>query len=623
MLRLRSIRKLTTSQLRPLSMSTADPETARHHVEELANSAELPFARARIGTFFQQAPSLGNQFTADVTLRNYLRRFLPHEIFSAVEPDLERFGKRVATDIYQLGIDCEHNQPILKQFDAWGNRVDEIVTCEAWKKQKEIAASEGLIATAYERKYQQWSRLLQVVKLYLYAPSSGLFSCPLAMTDGAAKSLEAINDPALNEHAYGHLISRDPVSFWTSGQWMTERRGGSDVGRATETLALPQDDGSYLLHGYKWFTSATDSEMALTLARVVDKDGQPTEGSKGLSMFYLDVRNQDGSLNNIQVQRMKDKLGTRQLPTAELLLDGVRAIRVSDEGRGVAAISNMLTITRLHNSVSAASGMRRITNLSKDFSKSRECFGKVIHNHPIHIRVLANMEMETRAATLLTLEMARLLGLADCGMIAEKQQNIFRLLTPLAKLYTAKQAVAVASEGLESFGGAGYLEDTNLPVHLRDAQVLPIWEGTTNILSLDVLRALAKTKGAALKSFHEDVVQRVAMATENAQLRDSALSVQQASNEVLSFAANNAALLEFAAREFAYSLARIYMGMLLVEHAAWEDATPQDVFVARRWCEQDLRPVITAMKNGNFSSDASSEQYKVVFEGFDEAKSKL
>jgi hypothetical protein len=337
-------------------------------------------------------------------------------------------------------------------------------------------------------------------------------------------------------------------------------------------------------------------------------------------MFYLEVRKEDGSLNNMEVQRLKDKLGTRQLPTAELLLDGVKAIRVSEEGRGVAAISNMLTLTRIHNTISAASGMRRIIQLSKDFSKSRACFGKVIHDHPIHVKVLAKMEMEARAATLLALDLARFLGMADCGMIQEKDSNVFRLMTPVAKLYTAKQAVAVASEGLESFGGAGYLEDTMLPVALRDAQVLPIWEGTTNILSLDVLRALAKTKGAALRSFHESVNQRIAAATQNPQLKDSALKVQQASNEIVAFAAKNVDKMEIAAREFAYSLARTYMGMLLLEHAAWQNATEQDVWVAKSWCEQDLTPVVTAMETNCFSKDAASTEYKVVFEGYEEAK---
>lgn len=189
-------------------------------------------------------------------------------------------------------------------------------------------------------------------------------------------------------------------------------------------------------------------------------------------------------------------------------------------------------------------------------------------------------------------------------MITEHEANVFRLMTPVAKLYTAKQAVAVTSEGLESFGGAGYLEDTCLPVYLRDAQVLPIWEGTTNVLSLDVLRALAKTRGSALKAYHEDVNRRVAVATNHPELKEVAAKVQMASNDIVAFAAQNMDKLEVAGREFAYSLARTYMGrrriscllgsvvlkllfiflgMLLIEHACWSGANKQDVWVAKKW----------------------------------------
>merc|ERR1719189_1190000 len=176
----------------------------------------------------------------------------------------------------------------------------------------------------------------------LYAPASGLYSCPLAMTDGAASTLVS-SDQTLPEvkKALSRLTSRDPKVFWTSGQWMTEKRGGSDVGGATDTIAIQEHGNFYKLYGYKWFSSATDSDMSLTLARL--------EGGARLGMFYLKTRDEAGQLNNIQVMKLKNKLGTRQLPTAELLLDGVSAQLVGEAGRGVAAIANMLPITRLHN----------------------------------------------------------------------------------------------------------------------------------------------------------------------------------------------------------------------------------------------------------------------------------
>ena len=159
---------------------------------------------------------------------------------------------------------------------------------------KTISAEEGLVAIPYSGEHAEYGRLYQVAKLYMFAPASGLFSCPLAMTDGAAATLQMLG---VEGDALNRLTSRDPKIFWTSGQWMTEPKGGSDVNGSTETVALPDGGGGWRLHGYKWFSSATDSDMALTLARVV-RDGR----IGGLSMFYLKTRGVEGQLNGIQVQ---------------------------------------------------------------------------------------------------------------------------------------------------------------------------------------------------------------------------------------------------------------------------------------------------------------------------------
>ncbi|XP_046556288.1 acyl-CoA dehydrogenase family member 11-like isoform X1 [Haliotis rubra] len=597
--------------------STTAPMTSE--LQELGpQAAAIPFAHAKLGPFFQDKPQLHNQFTEDTTLRSYLRRHIPSQHLPAIESDLERFGGRVATDVYDLHLQCDKELPQLEQFDAWGRRVDRLITSSAWKAMHDISAEEGLVAIAYEREYGEWSRLYQMAKMYLYCPSAGLYSCPLAMTDGAAKIIETVKDqhPWLMERAYGRLTTRSPSEFWTSGQWMTERKGGSDVARGTETLAVPNDDGSYSLHGYKWFSSATDADITFTLARCVDQSGKTVQGTQGLSLFYLELRDDKGVLNSIQPQRLKNKLGTRQVPTAELLLDGTRAAKVSEEGRGVASIAGMLTLTRIHNAMSAAGYMRRIVNLARDYSTRRNAFGNHIKNYPLHVQTLARLEVEARAATLLTLEVSRLLGWDDVGIATDAETQLLRLLTPLAKLYTGKQAMSVASEGLESFGGQGYIEDTGLPGILRDAQVLSIWEGTTNILSLDVLRAITKSGGSALKVYHENIQTRLATARVNEALKSAVERVNEASGNTISFAGKHSDLLELAARDFAYSLSRTFMGALLVEHAAAEGATDMDVYAAQRWCEADLSPVTTALKAGAYTGRAVDANFRLVFDGY-------
>ncbi|XP_045891506.1 acyl-CoA dehydrogenase family member 11-like isoform X2 [Micropterus dolomieu] len=572
------------------SASVAESGTRRSDEEQLWEAeGNLPFSRAKIGPFFQERPLLKNPFLEDALLRGYLRRHLPQE--------------RVANEVDGWGRECEATPPRLVHFDPWGRRVDHIVTSPTWKRMKELSAQEGLVAIGYERPCGEWSRVYQMSKLYIFSPSSGLYTCPLAMTDGAAKVIQSIDASWLVDEAYSRLTTRQPERFWTSGQWMTERQGGSDVASGTETVAVPQTDGSYKLHGFKWFTSATDADMTLTLARIQDRTGATTPGSRGLSLFYAEVsRDEEGQLKGIEVQRLKDKLGTRQMPTAELLLDGLPAHRLSEEGRGVASIANMLTITRIHNSVSAVAAMRRVVQLARDYATRRTAFGKLLKEHPLHMQTLARMEVETRGAFLLVMDVCRLLGREESGMASQLDTHLLRLLTPVVKLYTGKQAVAVVSEGLESFGGQGYIEDTGLPGLLRDAQVLSIWEGTTNVLSLDVLRSVARSSGMVLHAYFTHTKSLLASASSVSSLASAVKAVDAALSELEHFvqvAATRApGSLELAARDLAYSLARIYMGALLIDHACWKGASPSDTYAAVRWCEQDLCPVVTKQARG-------------------------
>ncbi|XP_052545673.1 acyl-CoA dehydrogenase family member 11-like isoform X3 [Tympanuchus pallidicinctus] len=587
--------------------------------KQVGADLEMPVARREAETLFQERPEPGNQYLEDALLRSYLQAHLPPKVLEEVSQELEGFGNRLLTKIRSLGWECELNPPVFRQYDAWGQRVDHIVTCSAWKRMKEIAAEEGLIAEAYERRYSNWSRVHQAVKLYLFSTASGGFNCPLAMTDGAAKVIESLGVPASLRNAFDRLTSRDPRKFWTSGQWMTERRGGSDVANGTETVARKQPDGTYHLYGFKWFTSAADSDMALTLARIEDAEGRVKQGSGGLSLFFLRVRDEEEKLNGIQVQRLKAKLGTRQMATAELWLNGAKAELISAEGRGVASISNMLNITRIHNVIGAVASMRRMISLSRQYALKRVAFGKLLKDHPLHMQTIARMEVQTRGAFLLLMEMARLLGLAETNMASEQDQLLLRLLVPVAKLYTGKQASAVAIEAMESFGGQGYMEDTGLPVIVRDTLVLSIWEGTTNVLSLDVLRSLTKSRGQAMAVFFSTVQNKLESAWSSAELQAAAQSVQDAAGRLARFcrgaASEGAAPMELAARDFSYSLARIYAGALLIEHAARPGSSRLDVCAAQRWCRQELCPAAAELRNGSYSAEESSLDGALVYDG--------
>ena len=447
--------------------------------------------------FYQTPPELGNQYVEDDVLRRYLRHTLPPDVLTRVEPELFELGALSGGELYRESLALRDEEPTLVQWDAWGRRVDHIELPSLWKKAARIAAEKGIVATAYERKSGALSRVHQFALLYVIDRAWHVYSCPLAMTDGAAKTLLVSKNQALVERALPRLTSRDPATAWTSGQWMTERTGGSDVA-ICETVARPDGDG-YRLYGTKWFSSATTSQMALTLGR---PEGNPPGGS-GLALFYLEVRDEQGALNHILVNRLKDKLGTRMVPTAELTLEGARAVPVMGLRDGIKNITPMLNITRTWNAVCAVGGMRHALALAKDYARRRVAFGAPLADKPLHVDTLATLEAEYQGAFLLTFRAVELLGKEECGELSPEEAALLRLLTPIVKLVTGKQAVALASEALEAFGGAGYVEDTGLPRLLRDAQVLPIWEGTTNVLSLDLLRALSK--GGSLEPIAREV----------------------------------------------------------------------------------------------------------------------
>jgi putative acyl-CoA dehydrogenase len=333
--------------------------------------------------------------------------------------------------------------------------------------------------------------------------------------------------------------------------------------------------------------------MAITLAR---PEGAP-EGSAGLSLFYLELRDENGALRNIQVNRLKDKLGTKALPTAELTLRGTPALLVGGEGGGVRKVAALLNVTRVYNACAAVAGMRRAVALATDYARRRVAFGRPIIEHPLHAETLAGMQVEVEGALQLVFHVGALLGRDEAGVATDEERALLRLLTPVVKLYTGKQAVAVASETLEAFGGAGYVEDTGLPRLLRDAQVLSIWEGTTNVLSLDMLRALEKS--GALPVWLADVERRVSD-VQRPELAGAAGRVREAASRVarhveqVSRAGRDVA--EAGARKLAYAIARTTAGALLLEQAEWSagrgDRRP--TIAAVRWCERELAPLLPA-----------------------------
>lgn len=535
-------------------------------------------------TFLQPPPQLGNQYREDRVLRSYLRRVLPPQQLHAAEGALDALGEHAA-HAWRRRVTSSREEPRLIPWDAWGARVDRIELSHTWREGPGIAARHGLIATGHDADLAAHARVQQFALVYLYHVASEFYTCPLAMTDGAATALKAAGERDLKERALPRFLSRDPARLWIAGQWMTENAGGSDIGN-TETVASRNGEKGWRLSGRKWFTSAINADAALALAR---PQGNPP-GADGLALFYLETRDAEGHWNGITIDRLKDKLGTRELPTAEIHLDGATATLIGEPAHGVRRVVPVLQVTRLWNAVGALATTRRCIALTRDYAQRRVAFGKPLIEQPLFADTLAAMQAEYEAAFHLVFHLAELLGRIQIHQADENQQHLFRTLTPLAKLWTGKLAVLAASETVEAFGGMGYLEDSGIPQLLRDAQVFPIWEGAGNVQALDALRALAEHGSTPLRNAQRALLAQ-AQGDEFATIVNAAREAMAAADVRLKQYANDRAVSEAGAKGLALTCARAFAAALLARHADWArqaQADARPLAALRRFCAHGL-----------------------------------
>jgi alkylation response protein AidB-like acyl-CoA dehydrogenase len=535
--------------------------------------------------FLQTPPRLGDAWASDRMLRETVAFLLGEEAFAAAEGPLAAMG-RIATDPKTLALAAraEREPPEHIPYSTWGERIDEIRVSGAYLELGRIGVEAGVTALPYEDgPFGDRARIVWGALVTLWGTSSALYSCPVAMTDAAARTLLEQGDET-DLPVVHRLTTRDWDEAWTSGQWMTETTGGSDVSR-TQTVAR-RDGELWRLHGTKWFSSATTSEVALTLAR--------PESSKELALFRIHRSLDDGARNAIVVRRLKDKLGTRALPTAELELRGAIAHPVGDplQGGGVRKISTMLNITRIHNAIGAVGALARGIAWARAYAEVREAFGRLLKDMPAHRATLFELEVDHAAATVLTMRCCALLGKIEHATASEEETAILRGLTPVAKLSTARWAVAGTAEAMEAVGGVGYCEDSTIPTLVRNTHVLPIWEGTTNVLALDLLRAEARA--GAFRALIADA-RRIVERIDHSAVADAVTLVKRALGELEDKSAamgEDAERAQTAARSLAMGMAATYACALLCEQGAWGAARGDDrtAELAARLAQRGLVP---------------------------------
>ncbi len=437
---------------------------------------------------FNQVPPLaGHDVAADPALLAGLRR----EGGAWAEPELHELGLLAGTaqtqDLARL---ANVNKPVLRTHDARGYRIDEVEFHPAWHQLMSTAVGHGLHATPWASA-RPGAHVARAAKFIVWTQAEAGHGCPISMTYASIPALRhspdlaARYEPLLSSAVYDPgLRVPDSKAGLLAGMAMTEKQGGSDV-RANTTRAEPAGDGGYLLTGHKWFCSAPMCDLFLVLA----------QAREGLTCFLLPRVRPDGSRNAMHIQRLKDKLGNTSNASSEVEYARALAWPVGEPGRGVATILDMVSATRLDCVLGSAAGIRQACVLAGHHARHRSAFGALLIDQPAMTAVLADLTLESEAATTLALRLAGAADRADRGDAAEAA--LLRLALPAAKYWVCKRAPAITAEALECLGGNGYVEESVLPRLLRDSPLNSIWEGSGNVTALDVLRALVRTPDSA------------------------------------------------------------------------------------------------------------------------------
>jgi putative acyl-CoA dehydrogenase len=446
---------------------------------------------------------------------------------------------------------AEETPPRLHTHDRYGHRVDEVEFHPAWHRLMGTAVEHGLHAAPWADD-RPGAHLVRAAKFYLWSQAEAGHGCPVSMTYAAVPALRArpelaaAYEPLLTSRSYDVGL-RPPLgkSGLIAGMSMTEKQGGSDV-RANTTEAVPAGDGAYLLTGHKWFTSAPMSDVFLVLA----------QAEEGLTCFLLPRVLPDGTRNAMRLQRLKDKLGNRSNASSEVEYDRAVAWPVGEPGRGVRTIVEMVNMTRLDCVLGTAAGMRAGLRQALHHTAHRRAFGAELIDQPLMRSVLADLAVESEAATTLGLRLAAAVDAAHAGNASEAAFR--RLALAVSKYWVCKRGSAHAAEALECLGGNGYVEESGMPRLYREAPLLSIWEGSGNVAALDVLRALAR-EPAALDAVLAEVD---AAAGADARLDAAAAGVRAMLPELA-----DPRVAQLRARVLAERLALVLQGSLLVRHS--------------------------------------------------------
>lgn len=482
-----------------------------------------------------------NLYQADPSFDSLLALYLEPKLHRHLSPHLDRMGALAGDALDALAATADRNPPLLHHRTRAGEEKQWIERHPAYRQLEQVAFGDyGLAAMSHRAGVLGWPEPLppaaKYALSYVYVQAEFGLCCPLSMTDSLTRTLRKYGDPALISRYLPGLTAQDLDALVQGSMFMTEQAAGSDVGGVVTRAVKDGDD--WRLYGEKWFCSNADAGLAMVLAR---PDGAPP-GTKGLALFLLPRTLPDGTANSYRIVRLKEKLGTRDMPSGEILLEGARAYLVGNAARGFLQMTDMINLSRLSNGMRAAGMMRRALTESLFLARRRVAFGKLLVELPLMRRQLLKIMLLAEAARSVMLYAAAELKRADAG--EESARRRIRILTPLLKFRACRDARRATGDAMEVRGGCGYIEEWSDARLVRDAHLGSIWEGTSNVVALDVMRAIRREEalvalqpaleamlpdGRLGESLRAAVARAAAFAAETATARDDVHARQAAS----------------------------------------------------------------------------------------------
>ncbi|MBO8155820.1 MAG: acyl-CoA dehydrogenase family protein [Bacillaceae bacterium] len=436
---------------------------------------------------------MSNFYDQEAVLLRILKDKLDPELYEYAVQELETFYDKCYEEFDPRAVHTDREgQPKLIKYNRFGDDVSEIWVNEGYKKTVEDTYNAGIVGYVHKpipELGRKGNYLYSYAQGYLLSQVEPGFYCPVTLTMAVAYLIDHFADNELRETFLPHVLSTGEVELYEGATFLTERQGGSDVG-ANEVKAVQDGDGCRL-YGEKYFASnAGQCGVAAVLARI--EGSEP--GTKGLSLFLVPWRKEDGSINDIQVRRLKDKLGVRAVPSAEIVFEGSKAYLVGDPKKGFYYMMEALNLSRVCNAIASVGIMKRALKEAHEYADWREAFGNKILQYPMVKETLTNLQARYEIQLSALYELIEIFDqvMNDRDSVTDEQVAMNRLLIALLKARTADEAIDFSHEAIEIHGGNGYIEDFVTPRLLRDAQVLTVWEGTANILGLEVLRLIKK-----------------------------------------------------------------------------------------------------------------------------------